>query len=45
MPALREKTEELLALLAELKQGTINRIMEKSDLELGLDYFLKDMKD
>lgn len=36
LPPLREKTEELLALLAELKQGTIDRILEMSDEELAL---------
>lgn len=35
LPALHEKTEVLLALLAELKQGTIDRILEMSDEELG----------
>ena len=35
LPQLREKTEALLALLAELKQGTIDRILEMSDEELG----------
>ena len=41
----KELSENILALLKEIKKGTINRIMEKSDLELGLDYFLKNMKD
>ncbi|MCA9933344.1 MAG: hypothetical protein KC415_05440 [Anaerolineales bacterium] len=36
LPQLRAKTEALLALLAELKQGTIDRIMEMSDEELAL---------
>lgn len=36
LPPLREKTEQLLALLAELKQGTIDRIMDMSDEELAL---------
>ena len=35
LPLLREKTEELLVLLAELKKGTIDRILEMSDEELG----------
>lgn len=29
----------------EMKDGTINRILEKSDLELGLEFFLKNLKD
>ena len=33
LPLLVEKTEELLALLAELKKGTIDRILEISDEE------------
>lgn len=36
LPSLREKTEELLALLVELKAGTIDRILEMSDEELAL---------
>jgi hypothetical protein len=32
---LRERTLALLALLAELKQGTIDRILEMDDEELG----------
>ena len=35
LPLLREKTETLLALLTELKQGTIDRILEMDDEELG----------
>lgn len=35
LPSLRAKTEALLALLAELRQGTIDRILEMSDEELG----------
>jgi len=35
LPTLQAKTEELLVLLAELKKGTIDRIMEMSDEELG----------
>ncbi len=36
LPQLKVKTEALLALLAELKQGTIDRILEMSDEELTL---------
>jgi hypothetical protein len=35
MTTLRTRTQEVLTLLAELKQGTINRIMGMSDEELG----------
>ncbi len=45
LPTLREKTEELLALLAELKQGTINRILEMSDEELGLRFLRGELGD
>ena len=45
LPALREKTEELLALLAELKQGTIDRILEMSDEELGWKFLRGELGD
>lgn len=35
LPLLREKTETVLTLLAELRQGTIDRILEMDDEELG----------
>ncbi len=35
LPMLQEKTEQLLALLVELRKGTINRILEMDDEELG----------
>ncbi|MBU3179130.1 hypothetical protein KPL47_22815 [Clostridium estertheticum] len=31
----------ILALAAELKNGTIEKVMGKSDLELGIDFFKK----
>ena len=34
---LRKMCEQLLSLAAELREGTIDRIMEKSDIELALD--------
>ena len=37
---LRRGTADVLALAAELRKGTINRIMEMSDLELGLQALL-----
>ena len=44
LPPLREKTEELLALLSELKEGTIDRILEMSDEELALKVMQGDLK-
>jgi hypothetical protein len=38
---LRQVTMEVLALVAELRKGTINRIMAMSDLELGLESLLE----
>jgi hypothetical protein len=35
LPQLKVETEALLTLLAELKQGTVGRIMEVSDEELA----------
>lgn len=35
--ALRGMVEEVLALSAEIRKGTIDRVLAKSDLELGLD--------
>jgi hypothetical protein len=37
---LRQVTMDVLALAAELRNGTIERIMEQSDLELGLQALL-----
>jgi len=37
---LKANTLSLLALLKILKAGTINRMMEKSDLEVGLDFLM-----
>jgi len=34
---LRQICQEVLSLAAELREGTINRILEKSDLQLGID--------
>ena len=44
LPPLRKKTEELLALLSELKKGTIDRILEMSDEELALKVLRGDLK-
>ena len=45
LPLLREKTEEILALLAELKEGTIDRILEMSDEELGWKFLRGELGD
>lgn len=37
---LRRVTMDVLALADELRNGTIERIMERSDLELGLQALL-----
>ena len=34
---LREMNTQVLGLAVEIRKGTINRMMEKSDLELGLE--------
>jgi len=34
---LRKACQQILSLAAELKEGTIDRILEKSDFELGID--------
>lgn len=44
LPPLREKTVELLALLVELKGGTIDRILEMSDEELALKVLRGELK-
>lgn len=45
LPRIKELSQAILELMDEMKDGTINRIMEKSDLELGLEFFLKYLKD
>lgn len=37
MSRLRPMVEEVLSLAAEIRKGTIDRVREKSDLELGLE--------
>jgi len=44
LPQLKTKTEALLALLAELKQDTIDRILEMSDEELALKALQGELK-
>ena len=39
---LREATTIVLALSRELRRGTIDRVMERSDIELGLEAVLGD---
>ena len=38
---LRPMVGEVLSLAAEIRRGTIDRVMEKSDLELGLEALLR----
>ena len=42
MRLLRENNEQVLTLARELSQGTIDKVMAKSDVELGLEMFMKD---
>ena len=44
LPQLKAQTEALLTLLAELKQGTIDRILEMSDEELALKVIRGELK-
>jgi hypothetical protein len=39
--ALGELLNAILALAQKLRPGSIDRVMEKSDIELGLEYFLR----
>ncbi len=41
MRLLRENTEKVLTLAAELSLGTIDKVMAKSDVELGLEMLTK----
>jgi hypothetical protein len=40
IPRIKELSEAILTLLEEIRAGTIDRIMEKSDFELGLEFLL-----
>ncbi|HEY4045383.1 MAG TPA: hypothetical protein VGM27_00845 [Acidobacteriaceae bacterium] len=40
IPAIRSRIAEILTLAKELKQGTIETILAKSDYEVGLDFLL-----
>jgi hypothetical protein len=44
LAALKELNESMIAVLEEIKPGTIDQIMKKSDLELGLEFFMKQQK-
>ncbi len=44
LPELRERIASILTLARELKQGTIESVLAKSDIELGLDSLLKRRK-
>jgi hypothetical protein len=40
VPTIRERVTAILALAEELKRGTIDSVLAKTDLELGLEVFL-----
>jgi hypothetical protein len=40
IPRIRERISAILALAAELKGGTIETVLGKSDLEVGLEFLL-----
>jgi hypothetical protein len=40
IPTIRERISAILALAEELKGGTIETVLGKSDLELGLEFLL-----
>jgi len=42
MRLLRENNEQVLTLARELSKGTIDKVMAKSDVELGLEMLMKD---
>lgn len=42
---LRQMNGQILALAAEIRKGTINRVMEKSDLELGVEALARYVED
>lgn len=44
MKAIRENNTQVLALARQLSEGTIDKIMEKSDEEMGLEFLLKGFK-
>ena len=44
METLREVCEEILSLAVELKEGTIDRILEKSDIEIALEVLAGKLK-
>ena len=41
LPPIRDRIQAILALAAELKAGTIETVLAKSDVELGLDWLLE----
>ncbi len=40
LPQIKERSGAILELLAEIQKGTIDRIMEKDDLTLGLEFLM-----
>ena len=43
MKLLRENNEQVLKLSRELAQGTIEKVLAKSDAELGLEFLLRQL--
>ena len=41
LPRLKQLSEAILEMLDEIKEGTIDRIMAKSDVEVGLESLLR----
>ena len=44
IPRIRDRISAILALAAELKGGTIETVLGKSDLEVGLEFLLEKRK-
>jgi hypothetical protein len=41
LPRIKQLSEAILELLDEIKEGTIDKILGKSDLEVGLEFLLR----
>jgi len=41
---IRDLSQKILELLADIEKGTIDRIMAKSDLEVGLEFLLRNQR-
>jgi hypothetical protein len=44
IPRIRERISAILALATELKGGTLETVLGKSDLEVGLEFLLEKLK-